>query len=41
MFKDIIETFDLPDFDHIARSCEFQDRVDGLQTSQIGFAYYQ
>lgn len=37
--KDIIEIFDLPDFYHVDRSREFQDRVDGLQTDQIGSAF--
>lgn len=39
LFKDIIEIFDLPDFNHVARSREFHDRVDGLQTSQIGSTF--
>lgn len=39
LLKDIIEIFDLPDFNHVARPGEFQDRVDGLPSSQIGSAF--
>lgn len=38
LFKDIVEIFDLPDFNDPSRSGEFQDRIDSLQTSQIGSA---
>ena len=35
LFKDIIEIFDLPDFNDFARSGELQDRVNSLQASQV------
>lgn len=38
LLKGIIEIFELPDFKHSARSGKFQDRVDGLQSSQISAA---
>ncbi len=39
LLKDIIEIFDLPDFNDSTCSGEFQDRIYGLQASQIGAAF--
>ncbi|MHC3941675.1 hypothetical protein ACI0FR_03005 [Paenochrobactrum sp. BZR 201-1] len=35
LLKDIVQIFDLPDFNHVACACEFQDDVDGVQSGQI------
>jgi len=39
LFKDLVEVFDLPDFNERTGSREFQDRVDSLKASQIGAAF--
>lgn len=36
LLKDVIEIFDLPDFNHVDCSDEFQDRVDSSQFGQTG-----
>ncbi len=38
LFKDIVEIFVLADFNDLAGTCEFQDRVHSLQPGQIGSA---
>ena len=35
LFHDIIEIFDLPDFNDVARSGALQDRINNLQASQV------
>lgn len=39
LLKDIVQVFDLPDFNHVACACEFQDGVDGVQSGQIGSTF--
>lgn len=41
LLKDIIEIFNLPNFNLIALSGEFQDGVDSLQSGQIGPTFCQ
>jgi hypothetical protein len=36
LFKNVIQVFDLQDFDDGPCSCELQDHVRGMQASQIG-----
>ena len=38
LLKNVVEIFDLSDFNYIARSCEFKARIYSLQASQIGAA---
>ncbi len=39
LFKNIVEIFDLKNFDHFTCTGDFQDVVYSLRTSQIGSAF--
>ncbi len=39
LFKNIVEIFDLPDFNHLAVTCDFKDCIYSLGSRQIGAAF--
>ena len=39
LFKDVVQVFDLQDFDQLAIALDFQDGIDCLYASQIGSAF--